>query len=181
MNTGRCTACWLVATWAVRACAQVMSPMAGTMYRSPAPGEGPFVKEGDKVTKGQTICIIEAMKLMNEIEVRRPPQMHVTSMRPVGVPADYKRIENLYKFHMLTASYIYCISYSVYTGSPSLCCPVAPGRHKMPQQSISSPVSASIWLLCSGITSAHALCRPRSPGPLCSLWPPTAALSPLDR
>ena len=48
--------------------AQVASPMAGTMYRSPAPGEPPFVKEGDKVTKGQTICIIEAMKLMNELE-----------------------------------------------------------------------------------------------------------------
>jgi len=45
--------------------------MAGTLYRSPAPGEPPFVKEGDKVTKGQTICIIEAMKLMNEIEVRQ--------------------------------------------------------------------------------------------------------------
>ena len=44
--------------------------MAGTLYRAPAPGEPPFVKEGDKVTKGQTICIIEAMKLMNEIEVR---------------------------------------------------------------------------------------------------------------
>ena len=44
--------------------------MAGTVYRSPAPGEPHFVKEGDKVTKGQTICIIEAMKLMNEIEVR---------------------------------------------------------------------------------------------------------------
>lgn len=43
--------------------------MAGTVYRSPAPGEPPFVKEGDHVTKGQTICIIEAMKLMNEIEV----------------------------------------------------------------------------------------------------------------
>lgn len=49
---------------------QVLSPMSGTMYRSPAPGEPPFVKEGDRVTKGQTIAIIEAMKLMNEIEVR---------------------------------------------------------------------------------------------------------------
>lgn len=47
--------------------------MSGTFYRSPAPGEGPFVNEGDHVTKGQTVCIIEAMKLMNEIEaeVRR--------------------------------------------------------------------------------------------------------------
>jgi len=38
------------------------------MYRSPAPGEPPFVKDGDRVKKGQTVCIIEAMKLMNEIE-----------------------------------------------------------------------------------------------------------------
>lgn len=44
------------------------SPMAGTFYRSPAPGEPAFVKVGDKVQKGQVICIIEAMKLMNEIE-----------------------------------------------------------------------------------------------------------------
>ncbi|XP_011077154.1 biotin carboxyl carrier protein of acetyl-CoA carboxylase 1, chloroplastic [Sesamum indicum] len=44
------------------------SPMAGTFYRSPAPGEPPFVKVGDKVQKGQVLCIIEAMKLMNEIE-----------------------------------------------------------------------------------------------------------------
>ncbi|KAL4339423.1 hypothetical protein GQ457_08G008650 [Hibiscus cannabinus] len=43
-------------------------PMAGTFYRSPTPGEPPFVKVGDKVQKGQVICIIEAMKLMNEIE-----------------------------------------------------------------------------------------------------------------
>lgn len=47
---------------------EIASPMAGTFYRSPAPGEPNFFKEGDKVKKGQTICIIEAMKLMNEIE-----------------------------------------------------------------------------------------------------------------
>eukprot|EP00803_Ostreobium_quekettii_P005745 evm.model.scf_2549.2 EVM.evm.TU.scf_2549.2 scf_2549:18145-21525(-) len=47
---------------------EVTSPMAGTFYRSPAPGEAAFVKEGDKVNSGQTICIVEAMKLMNEIE-----------------------------------------------------------------------------------------------------------------
>lgn len=45
--------------------------MAGSFYRSPAPGEASFCKEGDKVTKGQTVCIIEAMKLMNEIEVQQ--------------------------------------------------------------------------------------------------------------
>ncbi|GBF88918.1 hypothetical protein Rsub_01417 [Raphidocelis subcapitata] len=47
---------------------EVFSPMSGTMYRSPAPGEPPFVREGDKVKKGQAVCIVEAMKLMNEIE-----------------------------------------------------------------------------------------------------------------
>ena len=52
------------------AACQVLSPMGGTYYRSPAPGEPPFIREGDKVKKGQTICIIEAMKLMNEIEVQ---------------------------------------------------------------------------------------------------------------
>jgi acetyl-CoA carboxylase biotin carboxyl carrier protein len=47
---------------------EVHSPMVGTFYRSPAPGADPFVKIGDRVKKGQTLCIIEAMKLMNEIE-----------------------------------------------------------------------------------------------------------------
>ena len=46
----------------------IKSPMVGTFYRAPAPDAAPFVKEGDKVKKGQTLCIIEAMKIMNEIE-----------------------------------------------------------------------------------------------------------------
>lgn len=46
----------------------VTSPMVGTFYRSPSPGAEPFVKVGDKVEAGQTLCIIEAMKLLNEIE-----------------------------------------------------------------------------------------------------------------
>ena len=46
----------------------VESPMVGTFYRAPAPGAEPYVKEGDIVQKGTTVCIIEAMKLMNEIE-----------------------------------------------------------------------------------------------------------------
>lgn len=46
----------------------VTSPMVGTFYRAPAPGEDPFVSIGDRVSNGQTVCIIEAMKLMNEIE-----------------------------------------------------------------------------------------------------------------
>lgn len=47
---------------------RILSPMAGTFYKCPAPGEPPFVKVGDKVQKGQVIGIVEAMKLMNEIE-----------------------------------------------------------------------------------------------------------------
>jgi acetyl-CoA carboxylase biotin carboxyl carrier protein len=46
----------------------VKSPIVGTYYGSPAPGAAPFVSLGDHVAKGQVICIIEAMKLMNEIE-----------------------------------------------------------------------------------------------------------------
>jgi acetyl-CoA carboxylase biotin carboxyl carrier protein len=46
----------------------MLSPMAGTFYKCPGPGEPPYVKVGDKVTKGQVVCIVEAMKLMNEIE-----------------------------------------------------------------------------------------------------------------
>ncbi len=44
------------------------SPMVGTFYRSPSPGSPSFVEIGQTVTKGQTLCIIEAMKLLNEIE-----------------------------------------------------------------------------------------------------------------
>ncbi len=44
------------------------SPMVGTFYRSPSPGSPSFVEVGQTVTKGQTLCIIEAMKLLNEIE-----------------------------------------------------------------------------------------------------------------
>ncbi len=46
----------------------VKSPMVGTFYRSATPGSKPFVEIGDTVTEGATLCIIEAMKLMNEIE-----------------------------------------------------------------------------------------------------------------
>ena len=46
----------------------VKSPMVGTFYASSAPDKEPFVKVGDKVQKGQVLCIVEAMKLMNEIE-----------------------------------------------------------------------------------------------------------------
>ena len=46
----------------------VTSPIVGTFYRSPSPDAEPYVEEGDVVTRGQILCIVEAMKLMNEIE-----------------------------------------------------------------------------------------------------------------
>jgi acetyl-CoA carboxylase biotin carboxyl carrier protein len=46
----------------------VKSPIVGTFYSSPSPGASPFVTPGDHVEKGQVICVVEAMKLMNEIE-----------------------------------------------------------------------------------------------------------------
>jgi oxaloacetate decarboxylase (Na+ extruding) subunit alpha len=65
---------------------RVESPMVGTFYRSPEPGALPYVEEGDAVAPGQTLCILEAMKLMNEIKaeieatVRR---IHVGNAQPV--------------------------------------------------------------------------------------------------
>ncbi len=47
------------------------SPMVGTFYRSPAPGSKPFVEIGQSVRKGETVCIVEAMKMMNQIEADR--------------------------------------------------------------------------------------------------------------
>ena len=47
---------------------EFLSPMVGTFYAAPSPDSAPFVKVGDKVKKGQSLCILEAMKLFNEIE-----------------------------------------------------------------------------------------------------------------
>jgi acetyl-CoA carboxylase biotin carboxyl carrier protein len=47
---------------------EIKSPMVGTFYKAPEPGADPYVKVGSRVTIGQTVCIIEAMKIMNEIE-----------------------------------------------------------------------------------------------------------------
>jgi acetyl-CoA carboxylase biotin carboxyl carrier protein len=47
---------------------EVRSPMVGTFYKAPEPGAKPYVAVGDRVSKGQILCIIEAMKIMNEIE-----------------------------------------------------------------------------------------------------------------
>jgi acetyl-CoA carboxylase biotin carboxyl carrier protein len=64
----------------------VKSPMVGTFYRAPAPDADPFVAEGDRVSRGQVICIIEAMKIMNEIESEYAgtvAAIHVENAAPV--------------------------------------------------------------------------------------------------
>jgi acetyl-CoA carboxylase biotin carboxyl carrier protein len=52
----------------VAALKEIKSPMVGTYYKSPEPGADPYIKVGSRVSPGQTVCIIEAMKIMNEIE-----------------------------------------------------------------------------------------------------------------
>jgi oxaloacetate decarboxylase alpha subunit len=65
----------------------VVAPMVGTLYRAPAPDAPPYVEVGDYVKKGQVLCIIEAMKLMNEIESEhegRIVEILVKNEQPVG-------------------------------------------------------------------------------------------------
>ncbi len=66
----------------------VSSPMVGTFYRAPAPGEAAFVEIGDRVRSGQTVCIIEAMKLMNEIEAEVSGQVMEILVQN-GEPVEY--------------------------------------------------------------------------------------------
>jgi acetyl-CoA carboxylase biotin carboxyl carrier protein len=64
----------------------VTSPIVGTFYRSPSPDADPYIEEGDYVRKGQVLCIVEAMKLMNEIESEvdgRIVKIIVESTKPV--------------------------------------------------------------------------------------------------
>lgn len=67
---------------------EVPSPMVGTFYRAPAPGEAAFVQVGDRVRSGQTVCIIEAMKLMNEIETEVSGQV-IEILVENGEPVEY--------------------------------------------------------------------------------------------
>jgi acetyl-CoA carboxylase biotin carboxyl carrier protein len=66
----------------------ITSPMVGTFYRQPEPGAEPFAREGDYVKKGQVLCIIEAMKLMNEIESEHEGQL-VKCLVENGQPVQY--------------------------------------------------------------------------------------------
>ena len=69
----------------------ILSPMVGTFYRAPSPNSKPFVSVGDEIKEGQTLCVVEAMKLMNEI-----PSDKTGVIREVlvenGQPVEYGQI-----------------------------------------------------------------------------------------
>ncbi len=67
---------------------EVRSPIVGTFYESPSPGAPPFIKLGDVVKVGQVLCIIEAMKLMNEIEADASGEI-VKKLASNGQPIEY--------------------------------------------------------------------------------------------
>ena len=69
----------------------ITSPMVGTFYRAAAPGEDPFVELGSKINVGQTICILEAMKLMNEIESEYNAEI-VEILVENGTPVEFGQV-----------------------------------------------------------------------------------------
>ena len=69
----------------------VTAPMVGTFYRAPAPGESPFVEIGNRITAGQTICILEAMKLMNELEAEVSGEV-VEILVDNGTPVEFGQV-----------------------------------------------------------------------------------------
>jgi acetyl-CoA carboxylase biotin carboxyl carrier protein len=74
----------------------IRAPLVGTFYRSPGPDAAVFVEAGDQVAKGQTLCIVEAMKLMNEIEAEfagTVREIYVENGQPVEYGQPLFRIE----------------------------------------------------------------------------------------
>jgi len=70
---------------------EINSPMVGTFYRAAAPGEAPFIEVGNNVKVGQTICILEAMKLMNEIESEFDAEI-VEILVENGTPVEFGQV-----------------------------------------------------------------------------------------
>lgn len=70
---------------------EVTSPMVGTFYRAPAPDDPPFAEVGTRIQNGQTVCIIEAMKLMNEIEAEVSGQV-MEILVENGQPVEYGQV-----------------------------------------------------------------------------------------
>lgn len=81
----------LVAKPAGKITTDIKSPMIGTFYRSTNPDSPPFISVGDKVSKGQTVCIIEAMKLFNEIESEVSGTI-VKVMAENSTPVEYDQV-----------------------------------------------------------------------------------------
>ncbi len=76
----------------------VLSPMVGTFYHAPSPGTEPYVKAGDTLKKGQIVGIVEAMKIMNEIEVEYPCKVisvEVGDAQPVEYGTKLIKVEKL--------------------------------------------------------------------------------------
>tara|TARA_B110000093_G_C12808578_1_gene341871 strand:- start:77 stop:535 length:459 start_codon:yes stop_codon:yes gene_type:complete len=69
---------------------EILSPMPGTFYSSPSPDTAPFIKEGDTISKGDPLCIIEAMKIMNEIEAEKSGTI-VKLLMDDGSAVDYNQ------------------------------------------------------------------------------------------
>lgn len=70
---------------------EIKSPMVGTFYRTPAPDEPPYTEVGDRIRSGQVLCIIEAMKLMNEIEAEISGQVMEILVNS-GEPVEYGQV-----------------------------------------------------------------------------------------
>lgn len=70
---------------------EIVSPIVGTFYRSPAPDEAPFADMGSRIQKGQVVCIIEAMKVMNEIESEVAGEV-VEILVQNGEPVEYGQV-----------------------------------------------------------------------------------------
>ena len=69
----------------------VTAPMVGTFYTAPAPGDPPFVEVGNRINAGQTICILEAMKLMNELEAEVAGEV-VEILVDNGTPVEFGQV-----------------------------------------------------------------------------------------
>jgi acetyl-CoA carboxylase biotin carboxyl carrier protein len=70
---------------------EIRSPMVGTFYKAPEPGADAYVKVGNRVTPGQTVCIIEAMKIMNEIEAELAGVVREISVED-GQPVEFGQV-----------------------------------------------------------------------------------------
>jgi len=70
---------------------EITAPMVGTFYRAPAPGESPFVEVGSRIGIGQTVCILEAMKLMNELEAEVDGEV-VEILLENGTPVEFGQV-----------------------------------------------------------------------------------------